>query len=213
MCVAVCVTDGAPGEYEGRGVNFLLKRPNTCVRSFHYYFGETRGEDGTKAFLSPAKVPGWGLPAPQSNPDPQALGVSSCLALGPRMGSILCIFIKAQMHPSFRHPSFGIFRVSGKGTEQGRQDRAADVWPEKTQDVSRPRRSMVVLQPQGHWSLHLQVSVWGSECAPVPAPCLPTCVGLIEEKACVPGFSPRSPGFLGPRPPLLLANQEPDSFY
>lgn len=43
MCVAVCVTDGAPGEYEGRGVNFLLKGPNTCVRSFLYYFGETRG--------------------------------------------------------------------------------------------------------------------------------------------------------------------------
>lgn len=38
MCVAVCVTDGAPGEYEGRGVNFLLKGPNTCVRSFLYYF-------------------------------------------------------------------------------------------------------------------------------------------------------------------------------
>lgn len=50
MCVAVCVTDGAPGEYEGRGVNFLLKGPNTCVRSFLYYFGETRGGDGKKAF-------------------------------------------------------------------------------------------------------------------------------------------------------------------
>lgn len=44
MCVAVCVTDGAPGSCEGRGVNFLLKGPNTCVRSFLYYLGETRGE-------------------------------------------------------------------------------------------------------------------------------------------------------------------------
>lgn len=52
MCVAVCVTDGAPGEYEGRGVNFLLKGPNTCVRSFLYYFGETRGGDSKNAFLA-----------------------------------------------------------------------------------------------------------------------------------------------------------------
>lgn len=106
-----------------------------------------------------------------------------------------CISIKTQMHPSF-----GIFRVSGKGTEQGRQDRAADVWPEETQDVSRPQRSTVVLQPQGHWPLHLQAPVWGSECALVLAPCLPTCVGLIEERVCVPGSSFRSPGLLGPWP-------------
>lgn len=83
MCVAVCVTDGAPGACEGRGVNFLLKGPNTCVRSFLYYFGETRGgtrkpfcprprfRDKIRPHPSAAQIPRrWESPAAL----PQALG-------------------------------------------------------------------------------------------------------------------------------------------
>lgn len=138
---------------------FIISEKHGEGATGKHFYHRPRFQDEVRPHPSAAQtLRRWESPAAL----PQALGWEdhSASPLKPR-----CI------HPSGIHPS-GSF-VSGKGTEQGRRDRAADVWPEETQDVSRPRRSTVLLQPQGYW-------LQASGCTLVPAPCLPICVGLIQ---------------------------------
>lgn len=100
------------------------------------------------------------------SPDPQALGVSSCLTPGPRAGSTLCISIQTQIHPSME-----IFRVSGKGTEQGGGIEQLMLGQRRHKMPAGPAgpQSFSNLRAIGCFG-HPQALVWGSGCALVPAP-------------------------------------------
>lgn len=170
MCVAVCVTDGAPGACEGRGVNFLLKGPNTCVRSFLYYFGERRG--GTRKPFCPRPRFREGVhPHPSAVQTPRLWESPAALPQAPgRKARSAFPFKPRSIHPP---RSF----VSGKGTEQGGGIEQL-MFEEEAQDASRPAGA----GPQSFSNPraidcfgHLQPLVWGWGCAlvPVPLPALP----------------------------------------
>lgn len=208
MCVAVCVTDGAPGACEGRGVNFLLKGPNTCVRSFLYYFEETRGGGGTEAFLSPPRL------RDGVRPQPRPPGAGSLQLPYPRpSGRKHTLHLHSNPDTSIHGDLSCVWE--GDGT-RGR-DRAADVGPEEAQDASRSRGPTVVLQPQGHW-LFRPPAGFGvgfrmrSGAGSSPSLASPREWAWCEGKTRGHGPS-RSPGVLRPRPPPLIANEESDCFY
>lgn len=165
-----------------------MKGPSTCVRSFLYYFEETRrgGGGGTEAFLSPPRLRDGVRPQPR----PPGAGSLQLPYPGPRAGSTLCISIQTQIHPSME-----IFRVSGKGTEQGGGIEQLMLGQRRHKMPAGPAGPQLFsnLRAIGCFG-HPQALVWGSGCALVPAP-LPA----LPPHASGPGArgGPRDTGPLG----------------